>query len=158
MPKRIIKNISKKDQLIALYSRGDISIREAAERLKMNYTYAREILAKPDNLNKVEEKMEQRAAKAEVDALWVLKKYIHISEVCSKTYKSKGGPAKCVDPQAANKALEMIARHTGGFVEKGAEKPQDIFVTVAIGTANLTQAQPEISVNGVKDLVNGQKR
>ena len=187
MPKRVIPKATKKSKLIDLYSRGDISIREAADQVGMAYAYARRIVTKGNSLDIVKEKMEKRAEKLEISQEQVLHEYQLIGFSDIKNYIELDSPLfKDLNelPEGASRAiesiqvdrftntnkagettvhdrikfklwskpaaLEMIARHTGGFVEK-----KGMELTSATVTTERTPMAKSLKVTSIRSSLLG---
>jgi phage terminase small subunit len=110
----------------------DLNATQAAIRAGYSKSTAKEIgyenLTKPHILARIESLQAERAEKLSVDAEWVLKRLMQISDRCMQNepvlefdYESKSlietGEYQ-FDSTGANKATELIGKHLGMFKDK----------------------------------------
>lgn len=103
---------------IRLYMRdhnGARAARDAGYAPKNAGKQARVILGDPGVRAEVERLEQQLAEQADVDAQWVLAQSVEIVRSCMETVPETG---RLVDAGNANRALDRIARYTGGFSEQ----------------------------------------
>lgn len=135
------KKLTAKETLFCKEYLVDLNATQAAIRAGYSKNSAKEIghenLTKPHLLTLINEFKAERANKVEVNAAWVLKRFIEISDRCMQAEPvmisdGNGGWGESgeyrFDATGANKATEMIGKHIG-FFEKDNEQGKPVIQT-----------------------------
>jgi phage terminase small subunit len=127
-----VSKLTDKQEMFIKEYMVDLNATQAATRAGYSKNTAKEIgyenLTKPHILARIEELKNERAEKLQVDAEWVLKRLMQISDRCMQAepvlefdYEEKKlvetGEYK-FDSNGANKATELIGKHLGMFKDK----------------------------------------
>jgi len=95
---------------------GSRAARAAGYSKKADKEIASENLTKPNIQRAIAEAMQKNIQSAEIDAKWVLEKSKKIVDVgLEERIVDKQGSMDFIDANNANKALDRIAKATGGF-------------------------------------------
>ena len=94
----------------------DPSLKVCAEVTGLSYDYVRELHTKTHILDALEKGRKRVAARAEVDAAWVLKQQVRVYERCMTVHPvldREGNPTGefKFDANGASRALELIGKH-----------------------------------------------
>lgn len=101
------------------------------------------LMAKANISQYIKQKLQERAKRTEIDADWVLKRFVAISDRCMSEITpvlARGDDGKMqetgeyqFDSAGANKATEMIAKHLGWFEKDNGQSAAKINIKVGYG-------------------------
>lgn len=149
-------NLNDKQQLFCEEYLIDLNATQAAIRAgyseKTAYSIGQRLLSNVEIHARITEMKAKRSEKTNIDAEWVLRRLVSISDRCmqqeavmlfspiDKTMVHKededGNKLYQFDSNGANKATELIGKHIGFFEKDNEQKKADVVVTIGGKSVN----------------------